>query len=55
MAPAAQAQGGWHWCWNDWFGYWDYCWWDDGGIDQESDQSSDAGDLTQMFNITTLS
>jgi hypothetical protein len=54
MSPAAQAQGGWHWCWNDSFGFWDSCWWDDGGIDQASDQRSDAGDLTQAVNITTL-
>jgi hypothetical protein len=53
MAPAAQAQGYWYWCWNDSYGgYWDNCWWDDGGIGQESDQESDAGEITQTFNIS---
>ncbi len=54
MSPAAQAQGDWHWCWNDSFGYWDYCWWDGDGIDQASDQESDAGEITQTFNISTI-
>ena len=53
MAPAAQAQGYWYWCWNDSYsGYWDNCWWDAGGIGQESDQESDAGEITQTFNIS---
>jgi hypothetical protein len=52
MAPAAQAQGYWYWCWNNSNSYWDYCWWDSGGIDQESDQESDAGEITQTFTIS---
>ena len=54
MSPAAQAQGYWDWCWNDSFGYWDNCWWDSDGIDQNSDQESDAGEVTQTFNIYTI-
>ena len=51
MAPAAQAQGYWYWCWNGSHGYWDYCWWD-GGVSQESDQESGAGEITQTFTIS---
>jgi hypothetical protein len=52
-ATAAQAQGYWYWCWNNSSGSWDYCWWDDGGgIGQESDQESDAGEITQTVSIT---
>jgi hypothetical protein len=51
MAPAAQAQSYWYWCWNYSHGDWDYCWWD-GGISQESDQESDAGEITQTFTIS---
>ena len=51
MAPAAQAQGYWYWCWNYSNSYWDYCWWD-GGISQDSDQESDAGEITQTFTIS---
>jgi hypothetical protein len=51
MAPAAQAQGYWYSCWNGSHGYWDYCWWD-GGVSQEADQDSEAGEITQTFNIS---
>jgi hypothetical protein len=52
-ATAAQAQGYWYWCWNYSSDSWDYCWWDDGGgIGQESDQESDAGEITQTVSIT---
>ncbi len=51
MAPAAQARGYWYWCWNYSGGYWDYCWWN-GGISQDTDQESDAGEITQTFNIS---
>jgi len=55
MSPAAQAQGYWDWCWNDSSASWDYCWWEDGGgIGQESDQESEAGEITQTFNISTI-
>jgi hypothetical protein len=50
MAPAAQAQGYWYWCWNDSSGSWDYCWWD--GIDQNSGQKVDSGVSTQTFTIS---
>ncbi len=54
-ATAAQAQGYWYWCWNDSSASWDHCWWDDGGvIGQESDQESDAGEITQTFNISSI-
>ncbi len=50
-----QTQGYWYWCWNDSFASWDHCWWDDGdGIGQESDQESDAGEITQTFTITIV-
>ena len=52
MAPGAQAQGYWYWCWNDSHGDWDYCWWDDGGTGQDFDQESDAGEITQTFTIS---
>jgi Ni/Co efflux regulator RcnB len=52
MAPAAQAQGNWHWCWNGTLGLWDRCWWDGGGVGQEADQSSDAGEITQTFTVS---
>src|SRR5215210_4272940 len=48
MAPAAQAQGNWHWCWNSSLGIWDHCWWEGGGVSQEADQSSHAGEITQL-------
>lgn len=51
MAPAAQAQGYWYWCWNDTSVSWDYCWWDDGGIGQDSDQQSHAGEITQTVTF----
>jgi hypothetical protein len=53
MSPAAQAQGAWYWCWNDSIGDWESCWWDD-GIDQGAGQESDAGEVTQTFNISTI-
>ena len=52
MAPAAQAQGNWHWCWNGTLGIWDHCWRDGGGVSQETDQSSRAGELTQTFTVS---
>ena len=52
MAPAAQAQGNWYWCWNGSHGDWDYCWWDDGGISQDFDQESIAGEITQTVSVT---
>jgi hypothetical protein len=51
IAPAVQAQGYWYWCWNYSQADWDYCWWD-GGIAQESDQESDAGEITQTVTIS---
>lgn len=51
-ATAAQAQGYWYWCWDNSAGSWAYCWWDSGGIDQESEQDSIAGEVTQSFSIT---
>ncbi len=51
-ATAAQAQGYWYWCWDDPSGSWAHCWWDDGGIGQEADQDSTAGEITQTFNVT---
>jgi hypothetical protein len=51
-ATAAQAQGYWYWCWNDSSGSWAYCWWDDGGISQEADQDSTAGEITQTVSVT---
>ena len=52
MAPAAQAQGNWHWCWNGTLGIWERCWWDGGGVSQETDQSSDAGEFTQTITVS---
>ena len=52
MAPAAQAQGNWRWCWNGSLGIWERCWWDGGGVSQETDQSSHAGELTQTITVS---
>ena len=51
-ATAAQAQGYWDWCWDYSSGSWAYCWWDSGGVGQEVDQESTAGEITQTFSIT---
>jgi len=52
MATTAQAQGYWYWCWDGSSDSWAYCWWDSGGVGQESEQDSTAGEITQSFNIT---
>jgi hypothetical protein len=51
-ATAAQAQGYWYWCWDNASSSWAYCWWDDGGLGQDSDQESTAGEITQTFTVT---
>jgi hypothetical protein len=51
MAPAAQAQGYWYWCWNDSSGWWDYCWWEDTVV-QNPQQDVTSGTSTQTFNIS---
>ena len=51
-ATAAQAQGYWYWCWNESSDSWAYCWWDGGGISQEADQDSTAGEVTQTVSVT---
>jgi hypothetical protein len=51
MAPAAQPEGYWYWCWNASSGSWDYCWWD-GAVVQNPQQDVTAGKSTQSFNIS---